>query len=336
MAKKTAKKAAKDIKKKPKAPVKPKIKKAAIQKSKIVKKIEAAPVSTKAKANVLSVDDEEVIRSLIKRVMTKAGYAVKLAASGEEGLKIMNKESFDLVIIDLKMPGMGGMAFLGKMKELYPDTEAVILTGFGDIDTAVDAMKKGAFNFVTKPFTKDTFLSIIERALERRLMKKEMEEAKSAVREIEDEAAKRIGKLEGQVAAVEEAKRELGDQFNAIKQQLVDGTGNQGELEKKVMSLEKVASQIKGMEEKLIVSEKEKKDALKKAKNLEKELSSNVSGKVESGNKLDEARASLNTVKSQVKKEKEGAPAEEKIDTQVSLSDIHSTLADFRKEIENL
>lgn len=304
-------------------------------KPKVVKKVEAAPVSQKAHAKVLSVDDEEVIRSLIKKVMTKAGYDVKSAASGEEGLKIMNKESFDLAIIDLKMPGMGGMAFLEKMKELYPDTEAVILTGFGDIDTAVDAMKKGAFNFVPKPFSKDTFLTIIERALERRLMKKEMDETRTAMRDIENDAAKKIGKLEGQIAAVEDAKKELGEQFNSIKKSLVDGTGNQGELEKKVMSLEKVASRIKDVEGKLIVAEKAKKDALKKAKQLEKELSSKVSGNVGLGNKLDDAKDSLQNLKKEVKKKKD-APDEDGEDVGVSLGDIHSSLADFRKEIEDL
>lgn len=302
----------------------------------IVENIEEAPVSREGKVRVLSIDDEEVIRSLIQKVLTKAGYNVTLAASGEEGLEIMEKETFDLAIIDLKMPGMGGMAFLGKMKELYPDTEAVILTGFGDIENAVDAMKKGAFNFVPKPFKKDTFLTIVDRALERLLMKEELEETKTAMREIENEAAKKIGRLESEIAAVEEAKKELGDHFNAIKQSLIDGTGNQGDLEKKVMSLEKVASQIKNMEGKLVIAEKERESALKKAKKMEKELSARVSGNVALGNKLDEAKDSLKDLKGQVEKEKEEADGEEGDAGNVSLGDIHATLADFRKEIEDL
>lgn len=289
---------------------------------------------TKVKVKVLSVDDEEVIRTLLKKILTKAGYEVKLAASGEEGLRVMKKEAFDLCIIDLKMPGMGGMAFLAQMKEHYPDTEAVILTGFGDIDTAVSAMKKGAFNFVSKPFKKDTFFTIIERAIERRKMKKDLEDTKTSMREMESEASRKIGKLEGQLAAVEEAKRELGEQFNIIKQLLARGTGKDSDIEKKVIALEKVAGQIKKMEEKLVASEKEKKDVLKKAKGLEKELNQKVSINVELGNKLEEVKANLEGLKKEMVNEEETAIGEEKTELKVSLTDIHQALADFRKEIE--
>ncbi len=314
------------------------------KKKKISKKVEKVekevktpkaevPKEARAGVKVLSVDDEEVIRTLLKKMLTKAGYEVKLAASGEEGLRVLKKEAVDLCIIDLKMPGMGGMAFLAQMKEHYPDTEAVILTAFGDIDTAVGAMKKGAFNFVPKPFKKDTFLGIIERAVERRMMKKDLEDTKASMREMESETSRKIGGLQGQLAAVEEAKRELGEQFKAIKQSLIGGTEKHGELEKKVLSLEKVAGQIKEMEEKLVVAEKEKKEAFKKARQLEKELNQKVSSNVEQGNKLKEAKASLEDLKKEMSKEKEKLPGEEKEELKASLTDIHQALADFRKEV---
>lgn len=305
-------------------------KKVAKEKKKAVVK---APKGSANRLKVLSVDDEEVIRSLLKKVLTKAGYEVALAESGEEGLKVMQKASFDLAIIDLKMPGMGGIAFLEKMKDLYPNTEAVILTGFGDIDIAVDAMKKGAFNFVPKPFKKDVFLTIISKALERRVMKQEMESAKNAIRDIESEASRKIGELEGQLVAVEQAKAELGEQYNAIKISLVDGTETQSNLEKKVVSLERVAGKIKIMEEKVVAAEKEKREVLRKAKSMEKELASKVSGKIELGNKLDEAKIGLNTIKKEISK-KGGSKKGESADY-VSLTDIHHALADLRKESED-
>lgn len=290
------------------------------------------PKAIAGRIKILSVDDEEVIRSLLKKVLTKAGYEVALAESGEKGLQVMKKESFDLAIIDLKMPGMGGVAFLEKMKDLYPDTEAIILTGFGDIDNAVDAMKKGAFNFMPKPFKRDVLLTIISKALERQAMRKEMESAKDAIRDIESEASKKIGELEGQLAAVEQAKIELGEQYNSIKRSLVDGTETQSDLEKKVVSLEKVAGKIKSMEEKVIAAEKGKRKVLVRAKNMEKELASKVSGKIEHGNKLDEAKTGLSVIKKEIsKKEKPegGEPADS-----ISLTDIHQALSDLRKEGE--
>jgi len=332
--KRLAKKRLKDVKKKA-APVKKKIKKD-VAASKPVKKTEVkatAEIKQKA-ARLLCIDDEKVIRALLEKILTKAGYKIKLACSGEDALKTMKTEAVDLCVIDLKMPGMGGMAFLARMKELYPDTEAVILTGFGDIDTAVDAMKKGAFNFVAKPFKKDTFITIIERALERKLMKKDLEETRTAMREMEGEASKKIGELEGELAAIEVAKKALGEEFNAIRKSLLDKTGKRGDLEKKVMSLERVAGQIKGMEEKLVASEKEKREALKKAQKLEKELAAKVATNIQLGDRLEQAKTDLEDLKKGVAKEKKEPPEKEKEETKTTLSDIHQALADFRKEIE--
>lgn len=310
-------------------------KKSSISKAKsdTVKKKAEITEKTTGQIKVLSVDDEEVICFLLKKVLTKAGYEVALAASGEEGLKLMKKKSFDLAIIDLKMPGMGGIAFLEKIKNLYPNTEAIILTGFGDIDIAVDAMKKGAFNFLPKPFKRDVFLTIISMALERRTMKMEMEEAKTAIREIENNASQKIGELEGQLIAVEHAKQELGEQFNSIKKVLLDGTGSHSDLEKKVVSLEKVAQQIKAMEEKVVAAESKKKGALRRAKNLGEELNLRISGNIELGNNLNEAKSGLEKLKKET--HEEAAPAQKEESTSgVSLTDIHQALADFRKENE--
>lgn len=317
----------------PKKTVTPK--KSSISKAKpdtVKTKVEITKKAT-GQIKVLSVDDEEVICFLLKKVLTKAGYEVALAASGEEGLKLMKKKSFDLAIIDLKMPGMGGIAFLEKIKNLYPNTEAIILTGFGDIDIAVDAMKKGAFNFLPKPFKRDVFLTIISMALERRTMKTEMEEAKTTIREMENNASQKIGELEGQLIAVEHAKQELGEQFNSIKKVLLDGTGSHSDLEKKVMSLEKVAQQIKAMEEKVVAAESKKKGALRRAKNLGEELNLRISGNIELGNNLSEAKSGLEKLKKET--HEEAAPAQKEESTSgVSLTDIHQALADFRKENE--
>lgn len=345
MAKKSAKSAKKKIKKKGVAKIAVRKKSEGVVKSKVKKaKVEVqvpaeATIALKktkegAKTRVLSIDDEEVIRTLLKKMLTKAGYDVAVAASGEDALKAMQKQAFDLCIIDLKMPGMGGMEFLSQMKQFYPDTEALILTAFGDIDIAVDAMRKGAFNFLSKPFKRDTLLAIIERALERKAMKQDLEETRAAMWEMESEASRRIGEFEGQLVAVEEAKRELGDSFNDIKKSLIEGTGDRSNLEKSVVALEMVAGQIKRMEEKIFDSENNKKIALKKAISLEKDLRRKVSGNVQLGNKLKEAKASLEDLKKEVAKEKNMSSSDEKTDVVSSLTDIHKALAEFRKETE--
>ena len=130
---------------------------------------------------ILVVDDERSLREVLSIMLTRAGYAVTEASDGEEAISHVNREIFDLVITDLRMPKADGMAVLKAVKSSSPETVVLVLTAFATADSAVDAMKQGAYDYLTKPFQVDEVQLIIRNALEKRrlsteniLLKREM------------------------------------------------------------------------------------------------------------------------------------------------------------------
>jgi len=124
--------------------------------------------------NILIIDDEEVMRDSLSQVFSRRGHSVRLADSGRAGLKLLSGEAFDLVVLDLKMPGIPGMEVLRRIRKLYPETVVIIITGHGTMASAVEAMKAGAYDFLPKPFTPDELTSILDRALEKRKLAGEL------------------------------------------------------------------------------------------------------------------------------------------------------------------
>ena len=120
------------------------------------------------KTRVLVVDDEKVVRDGCRRVLTGKGYEIITAENGMQALKILAEENMDIMLLDLKMPIMGGEEVLGKTRDVFPDIPVIVITGHGTVDTAVECMKKGAYDFITKPFQIDQFLITIGRAAEKR------------------------------------------------------------------------------------------------------------------------------------------------------------------------
>ena len=118
-------------------------------------------------SRILVVDDELNIRGALVTLLEKRQYQVRGAASAEEALEQLETSPADLVLTDLKMPGMGGMEFLRRLKQKWPDTEALVMTAFGSIDTAVDAMRYGAYDYLVKPIDRERFPVVVEKALER-------------------------------------------------------------------------------------------------------------------------------------------------------------------------
>ena len=102
-------------------------------------------------AKILVVDDEEIVRDYLRRMLTQDGYQVVSVASGEEALEHITAQSFDLALIDLKMPGIGGMDVLAALRQRSPDTVAIVLTAHGSLETAVEALRQGAYNYLFKP-----------------------------------------------------------------------------------------------------------------------------------------------------------------------------------------
>ena len=124
-------------------------------------------------AHILVVEDEANIRSALVTMLEKLWHKVQGAGTAEEALALLEHTKADLVITDLRMPGLGGMEFLRRMKEKAPETEAIVMTAFGSIDTAVEAMRLGAYDYLTKPIDRDRFHIVVEKALERRALAQE-------------------------------------------------------------------------------------------------------------------------------------------------------------------
>ena len=125
---------------------------------------------------LLFVDDEANILAALKRVFRKSGYEIHTASSGQEGLEILEQLPVDLVMSDQRMPGMTGVEFLKKVKELYPHTIRIILSGYSEIGTITSAINEGeVFRFVSKPWNDEELKQTIEHSLEQRKLRKQNE-----------------------------------------------------------------------------------------------------------------------------------------------------------------
>jgi DNA-binding NtrC family response regulator len=122
----------------------------------------------KPEVEILIVDDEVNIRSALVTILEKRGHHVLAVGTGEDAWAILQEKPVDLVLTDLKMPGLGGIELLRRVKDGFPETEVVVMTAYGSVETAVEAMRLGAYDYVTKPIEKDRFPVVVEKALERR------------------------------------------------------------------------------------------------------------------------------------------------------------------------
>lgn len=117
------------------------------------------------KKNILVIDDEEIVRISCRRALTPEGFNVEVARDGLEGLRLLKEKPYDLILIDLKMPNMDGMEVLENILAMRPDAKVIIITGYSAVETAVKAIKMGAFNYLEKPFTPDSLLEAVREAL---------------------------------------------------------------------------------------------------------------------------------------------------------------------------
>ena len=133
------------------------------------------------KSVILIVDDEQIARENLEHVLKKEGYEVVSVESGVTALKKLSTTEFDLVLTDLKMKLVDGMEVLVRTKELYPDTEVVMITAYATVNTAIEAMQKGAYHYIPKPYKVDEARMIVKRALERKQLKDELRDLKQYV-----------------------------------------------------------------------------------------------------------------------------------------------------------
>jgi len=119
-------------------------------------------------SKILLVDDEVVFTKNMSKLLTSRGYRVKAVNSGDSAIGALEEEHFDVVVLDLKMPGMDGITTLKEIKKLGLFTETLILTGHGSIDSALDALKLGAYDYLTKPYEIDELVAKVEGAWEKK------------------------------------------------------------------------------------------------------------------------------------------------------------------------
>jgi two-component system response regulator PilR (NtrC family) len=117
---------------------------------------------------ILVIDDEDIMREILEALLTREGYDVRLASSGAEGLELARSVPLDGAIVDVMMPGMDGITVLDQLKKIDDDLPVIMITAFASVENAINAMKRGAFDYITKPFKNDEVLVVVRNALERR------------------------------------------------------------------------------------------------------------------------------------------------------------------------
>ena len=121
-----------------------------------------------ANATILVVDDEEVVRHSYQRVLASVRCQVEAVGSGEQALKAMETQPYDIVLLDLRMPGMDGMSVLRTMKRRWPEGEVIVITGYPSVDTAKEAIRLGAFDYLAKPLAPSEVIEAASSAMERK------------------------------------------------------------------------------------------------------------------------------------------------------------------------
>src|SRR5690242_1138513 len=140
----------------------------------------------KASGNILIIDDERSIRKTLNEILSYEGFKIDEAGDGEEGLKMFSEKTYDVVLCDIKMPKIDGIEFLEKANEVNADVPVIMISGHGTIETAVDAVKKGAFDYVSKPPDLNRLLITIRNAIDRNSLSKEAKTLKKRINRVQE------------------------------------------------------------------------------------------------------------------------------------------------------
>ncbi len=132
---------------------------------------------------ILLVDDEKSVRTTLSMFLKKAGYTIEESSNGNDTIEKINQKFYDLIITDLKMKPVDGMEVLKNAKEVNPMTEVIVMTAFGTVESGVEAMKLGAYDYILKPFNKDEFLILVSKALEHKQLLAEVEKLQEGLKE---------------------------------------------------------------------------------------------------------------------------------------------------------
>ncbi len=176
-----------------------------------------------SRAQLLIVDDDTAMREMLASLFRDRGYLVEEAASAAEALERADKQCFDVVLSDIRMPGKTGIEMVGELRERLPDTPVVLMTAFGSIDSAVESMRAGAFDYITKPFEPDAVVLTVERALERRALEEENRRLRRAV-----DQTSSFGDLIGESPAMREIFALVRKVANSSSSVLITGESGTG------------------------------------------------------------------------------------------------------------
>ncbi len=135
------------------------------------------------KGTILVVDDDQDMRALLCDELSERGYRVGAASNGRDALKKLGEEDYTVLLTDLRMQGMQGLELLSEAKRDYPGTNVIIMTGFGSVESAIEAMKQGAYDYVTKPVKNEELALVVEKAVRDALLRREVQQLRRAVRE---------------------------------------------------------------------------------------------------------------------------------------------------------
>jgi two-component system, NtrC family, nitrogen regulation response regulator NtrX len=171
-------------------------------------------------AKILIIDDERAIRSVLKDILGNEGFATEEAADGEEGFKKITSGSFDAILCDIKMPKLDGIELLQKLKEAGNETPIIMISGHGNIETAVDAVKKGAFDYISKPPDLNRLLITIRNALDRTSLVQETKVLKRKVGKVQE--------IIGNSAAIQKIKETIDKVAPTDARVLVTGENGSG------------------------------------------------------------------------------------------------------------
>ncbi|MGB9639399.1 MAG: response regulator [Anaerolineales bacterium] len=153
---------------------------------------------------ILVIDDEQGIREGTKRALSPEGYQVDTAENGDQGLELIQKNNYDLVLLDVMMPGISGIELIEKIHQVDPETVCIIITGYATVEMAVRAIKEGAYDFLTKPFTVDDLLIVVNQGLERRRLSLEAKRLQSI-----EEEAKKLAEEKARLEELDRAKMQF-------------------------------------------------------------------------------------------------------------------------------
>ncbi len=206
---------------------------------------------------VLIVDDEAGLREMLVFGLTDRGYDVSVAADGDAGISMVETRPFDLVVSDIMMPGTSGVEVLKRIKEVQPTTEVIMATGFATLETAIESMKSGAYDFIPKPYELDQLCAVFGRALERRRLRAQViklqelnhmkyeflanmiEDLRPPMTEIIEEATKILDRAQGDIVS----RRE-----EALKR-ITSSTRGLLRLTENIQHLSKLSTALNGMDQ---------------------------------------------------------------------------------------